>query len=124
MKVGNYSFVKPNTLEKSRGRKSKDLFSNKSSLCFSKSKGTSKHTSSIKKTCRACITCRDLHNQPVHISQGHRSGSTKCPYYKKPSPSSLVQKNVIGNNLTQEIGEDTKFVDTPAGATTYSYPSL
>jgi hypothetical protein len=28
MKVGNYSFVKPNTLEKSRGRKRKDLFSN------------------------------------------------------------------------------------------------
>jgi hypothetical protein len=70
----------------------------------------------------ACITCRDLHNQPLHISQGHRSGSTKCPYYKKPS--SLVQENVIGNNVTQEIGEDTKFVNTPAGATTYSYPSL
>jgi hypothetical protein len=99
MQKGNTGAIRMSAIEKSRGRKAKDIFDNKSALRPSKKvkgdtndvadSGMSKvvvpsfSASGASKT--NCTTCRDIFKETCEVYAGHRSGSSKCPHrYHNP----------------------------------------
>ena len=106
MQKGNTGAIRMSAIEKQRGRRSRNVFDNKSSLCPTKkmkstttepindeNNGSSKFPGVVLPSfsCNGvtrsnCVTCRDKFGERYEVYAGHRSGSSKCPHrYDNPN---------------------------------------